>query len=60
MNAPQVIMICLFVFNFAINAVKHGEAKEGHSARYNIYIDIASTVIMTLLLWWGGFWGAGK
>ena len=54
MEAPQIIMICLFVFNLAINMAKHGEIKE---EKYNAGIAFLSIIINTGLLWWGGFFG---
>lgn len=54
MEAPQIIMICLFVFDLAINMAKHGETKE---EKYNAGIAFLSIIINTGLLWWGGFFG---
>lgn len=54
-EAPQIIMICLCVFNLAINMAKHGEVKEGE--KYNAGITFLSIMIEIGLLWWGGFFG---
>jgi len=55
MEAPQIIMVCLFVFNLAIHMAKHGETKEGE--KYNAGITFLSIMIETGILWWGGFFG---
>ena len=53
MEAPQIIMLCLFVFNLAINMAKHGEVKEGE--KYNAGTTFLAIMLDVGLLWWGGF-----
>jgi hypothetical protein len=54
MRAPQIIMICLFVFDFAVSAIKAGEPKGN---RYNPVVSLITTAVMVFLLIWGGFFG---
>ena len=50
---PQILLIILLTMGLTIDLVKHGEKKE---KKYNAWITLISTVILTLLLYWGGFW----
>lgn len=46
-----IIILCLFIVNLTINAIKHGEFREG---KYNFWVELVSTIILLLL-----YWGAG-
>ncbi len=53
MNAPQIIVISLFVMNVTMTLCNHGKPAGNHNA-------IAATIgtaVMAALLFWGGFWG---
>jgi len=45
-------MLILMVFALTVQLVKHGERRPDYNAIYSL-ID---TVLMALLLYWGGFW----
>ena len=57
MNGAQITMVALLAAGFAINVVKHGEARTGLGAKHNMYVDLLSAAIIVLVLFWGGFWG---
>ena len=54
MNAARIIMIVLFSMDLGINLVKHKEKKD---ATYNFWTSLISTIIMVVILYFGGFWG---
>lgn len=53
MGIPQIIIIVLISLSAGINIAEHGKPK---NQKFNIFIDLASSVILVALLWWGGFW----
>jgi len=53
MGIPQIIVLLLFFVSLLIEANKHGEFKEG---RHNVFTELISVTLFTLLLYWGGFW----
>ena len=52
MGAPQIIYIILIVFSLGVVAAKNGEPSE-----HDILSSLISTVIVSGLLYWGGFFG---
>lgn len=53
LDAPQIIMVCLYVFNIIYDIIHHGESKADD--KYNAWITIIGTMISAALLTWGGF-----
>lgn len=53
MNAPQIVMIVLFVVGFFGAARDHGKPKKGNE---NFFFSITCQAVLFGLLWWGGFW----
>jgi hypothetical protein len=54
LNVPQIIFIVLMII-FASNALlRLGESKPAYC--YN-WLDVLGPGLLTLLLWWGGFFG---
>lgn len=53
MEAPQIVMICFYVFALAVDLVKHGEPQDDH----NFFITLVGSSIGVGVLYWGGFWG---
>lgn len=51
-KAPQIIMICLMAWSIVYNAIMHGKTTE---RKFNVLVTIADLVIITLILFWGGF-----
>ena len=53
MGAPQVIMIVLLALGSGLSWAQHKKPREPNNA----WVQLASTLIVVALLWWGGFWG---
>jgi hypothetical protein len=51
MGAPQIILIFLMCFEFAMSVVKAGEPRDN----YDPVKALIGGAIMGGLLWWGGF-----
>ena len=49
---PQIILICLFAMGLGVHIAKHGEDKD---SKYNFFIKGLSIIIMSSLLYCGGF-----
>lgn len=49
---PQIIVLCLVVFNLGITAARHGEIE---TREYNFFVSLLAQAITLLLLYWGGF-----
>jgi hypothetical protein len=54
---PQIVIICLFVANFAINVVMHGKPR---NANYSIWHSIFHIAIWATILNYGGFFNSLK
>jgi hypothetical protein len=53
MGTPQIIVMIILVLGLGISMEKHGKDRTG---KENFLIQLISTIIMAILLWWGGFW----
>jgi hypothetical protein len=49
---PQLIVIALMLFSLGISAQRSGTPKTGDN---NFWVDVTSTIITLVLLWWGGY-----
>jgi hypothetical protein len=49
---PQILVIVLFVMSLSINLVKNGEQRHD---KYSVGWTFVGTLIMSGLLYWGGF-----
>jgi hypothetical protein len=49
---PQIVVICLFVANFAIQSTLHGKPKAGN---YSVWNSIFHIAIWATVLNYGGF-----
>ncbi len=56
MNAPQVIIICLWVGSFFYHAAKDGKTRENGYDKYDCWHELMEVMVFAPLLWWGGFW----
>jgi hypothetical protein len=54
MNAPQIIIVCLWILGLVVHILKHGEEKVD---KYNFYEQFFYVAITFSLLSWGGFFG---
>jgi hypothetical protein len=54
MRAPQVIFIILCTVDVMIHLFKHGDERP----KYNFFVKVADTFLLTALLFWGGFFAA--
>ncbi len=52
MGAPQIIMIILLSWTFAVAALRHGEPQ----GDYNVGYRLLDVMLTAGLLYWGGFW----
>ncbi len=52
LGAPQIIWIALVAYGLITAIVKHGKLQKGNS---NAYTQFVLTIIVALLLYWGGF-----
>jgi len=50
---PQITLLILMALGVGLASAKHGEPQP----RYNAGVTIISTIILGVLLWFGGFWG---
>lgn len=50
---PQIIYIALSVLGLVDCTINHGKPR----LPYNAWSMLSATIIYTLLLWWGGFFG---
>jgi hypothetical protein len=50
--APQIIYICLILLNLVLFGYRHGKEKTG---KYNMFVDLIALILMTGLVYWGGF-----
>jgi len=48
----QIIVMLLFMANLCLIANKHGKVHP----EYNFWVSLFDATLITLLLWWGGFW----
>ena len=55
MGAPEIIMICIYVFNITYSFMKHGQNRCDET--HNGFLGIFGTLVSIALLYWGGFWG---
>lgn len=53
MKAPQIIMIIILAAGVTLGLVHHGEPKTG---RESVWSSIIAASILSLILYWGGFW----
>ena len=53
MHAPQIIMIALIVFGLSVSMEAIGHS---HTLNRKALVALLATVVITALLWWGGFW----
>ncbi len=51
MAAPQIVMLALIFINLLLSAHLHEKPKDDH----NFWADLISMSILSLILWWGGF-----
>lgn len=51
-GGAQWVLLTLYVMPTLLVWSKHGEPQKP----YNGFINFASIVILSALLWWGGFW----
>lgn len=51
MGAPQIVMICLFVFSVTAALCRHGQPRDPSNAWFTI-IDVG---VLVAVLQWGGF-----
>ncbi len=52
MNAPQITMIVILVLEIVAAAYLHGTYRKP----WNFASTLIAVLILTALLWWGGFW----
>lgn len=57
MKAPQIIMIILICLSLGISLAKHGQPRPEESAKYNFWSELFESIVVILILYWGGFWG---
>lgn len=50
---PKLLMILYLMLGLCIEISQHGKPKEGI---YNVQHYVIGATIITLILWWGGFW----
>lgn len=50
---PIIIYFALAMLNLGIAASRHGKPRP--DANYNFWMSLLSFLILTGLLWWGGF-----
>jgi len=51
---PQLIVLALWLSGLSISASRHGEVKK--QEKYNVWINLLSSLIMMSLFYFGGFW----
>ncbi len=51
MGLPEVIMIIFLTINVCFYFVQHGKSVEA-----NFWHSLIGAGILSLILWWGGFW----
>lgn len=56
MNAPQIIVICLFAMRLAVHAAKDQQPVDNDMAKYSFWRAVVNVSIWASLLWWGNFW----
>ena len=49
---PQLIYLLITVISVTINCIKHGKPQTGN---YNGWLSFLASILMILLLRWGGF-----
>ena len=49
---PQIIYFCLLGVSLLISGYRHGKPKTG---KHNLFVDLISTLISAILLYFGGF-----
>ena len=49
---PQIVYLMLVTLGLGVSLVKHGLPKTGKN---NVFVDVLSSAILTLILMWGGF-----
>lgn len=52
MRAPQVIVIVLLAVGFVVKVLQHGK-----TTTISMWWGLVDALIISGLLWWGGFWG---
>tara|TARA_Y100000034_G_scaffold121598_1_gene165997 strand:+ start:2574 stop:2741 length:168 start_codon:yes stop_codon:yes gene_type:complete len=55
MHAPQIIMICLWVFVLTGNLFMHGKPRD--NPNFSFPGAVFAVAVNAPLLWWGGFFG---
>lgn len=48
----QIIFIAILLLDLVVAGYKHNKPKEGN---YNMFADIFNIALITVLLYWGGF-----
>lgn len=54
MNAPQIILVSLWLVGIGHTIAKHGKPREG---KHDAVASSIALVIVLAILWWGGFFG---
>lgn len=52
LHLPQLILASLMLLNLGVAIAEHGKPRSPSSAWHTIW----PAVLLTGLLWWGGFW----
>ena len=50
---PQLLLLGLYALSLGINCAQHGRERQG---THNVWIAIASLVVVNIPLYFGGFW----
>lgn len=50
---PQFIIAVMMFLNLAWALIHHGQRRTNH----NFWVVLFDVVWVSLVLWWGGFWG---
>jgi hypothetical protein len=54
LHAPQIIMIVLITLGVIQGIVFNGKTSV---SKYSWWNGVLNALVITALLWWGGFWG---
>ena len=54
---PQIIYLSLILLGLGLQIDRHGKPKDG---THNIWVDLFSTGLIMLILYWGGFFDVFK
>lgn len=50
-GVPQIVILVLYLLNFVLSAVHHGEEQEP----YNVWMTMLGIAVNIAILKWGGF-----